>query len=196
MNSIITIGREYGSGGREIGMKIAEQFGCPIFDKEIIIEAAKRNSINRELFESFDEKALSSSLYIMVARASNDPVTQPLALRIQKAYAETILELANTPCVIIGRSADYLLRDCDNLISFFITADYKNRIERIAERYQVPLEKAEKMIFKQDRTRANYYKSMTGNVWGTAKNYDFCLCSSYYGIDTTVEIIKQIVQHS
>lgn len=196
MNSIITIGREYGSGGHEIGMKLSEQLGCPLFDKEIINEATKRNSINRELFERFDEKALSSSLYSMVMRVSNDPVAQPLTLRVQKAYAETIHELANVPCVIIGRSADYLLRDCENLISFFITAGRENRVERISERHQVPTEKAEKMISKKDKIRANYYNAMTGNVWGMAVNYDFCLNSSYYGIDATVEIIKQIIQYS
>lgn len=196
MNFIITIGREYGSGGREIGIKLSEQLGYPLFDKEIIHEAAKRSSIKRELFERFDENALSSSLYSMVMRVSNDPVAQPLTLRVQMAYAETIHELAKVPCVIIGRSADYLLRDCDNLISFFITAGRENRVKRISERYQVPAEKAEKMISKQDKIRAGYYNCMTGNVWGMAANYDFCLNSSYYGIDSTVEIIKQIIQYS
>lgn len=196
MNSIITIGREYGSGGREIGIKLSEQLGCPLFDKEIINEAAKRSSINRELFEHFDEKALSSSLYSMAMRVSNDPVAQPLTLRVQKAYAETIHELAKDPCVMIGRSADYLLRDCENLISFFITADRENRVKRISKRHQVPVEKAEKILSKQDKIRSNYYKCMTGNIWGMAVNYDFCLNSSYYGIDSTVEIIKQIIQYS
>ncbi|MEY8390323.1 cytidylate kinase-like family protein [Lachnospiraceae bacterium] len=194
MISIITIGREFGSGGREIGLKLAEQLGCSFFDKEIINEAAKRSSINRELFERFDEKALGSPLYSMVMRVSNDPVAQPLALRIQKAYAETIYELAKEPCIIIGRSADYLLRDCKNRLSFFITANQKNRIERICERHQTTAGEAEKMIVKQDKIRASYYNCMTGNVWGMAANYDFCLSSSYYGIEPTVEIMKQIIQ--
>lgn len=196
MNFIITIGREYGSGGREIGMKLSEELGCPLFDKEIINEAAKRSRINRELFERFDEKALSSSLYSTVMRVSDDPIAQPLNLRVQKAYAEIIQELAKEPCVIIGRSADYLLRDCENLISFFITADHEKRVKRISKRQQISTGKAEKMISKQDRIRANYYNSMTGNVWGMAANYDFCLNSSYYGIDSTVEIIKQIIRYS
>ena len=194
MNRIITIGREHGSGGREIGVKLSEKLGCPLFDKEIINEAAKKSRINQELFEKYDERALSSSLYAMVIGISADPAAQPLSIRIQKAYAETIHEFAKEPCIIVGRSADYLLRDCKNLITFFITADRNARISRIAARYGISEEEADKMILKQDKARAGYYRSMTGNTWGMASNYDFCLNSSRFGIDKTVEIVEKIVR--
>lgn len=195
MKPIIAICREHGSGGREIGVRLAERLSYPLFDKEIISSAVQRSRINQELFEKYDERALSSPMYAMVMGTSTTPEAQPLSMRIQRAYAETIHELAKEPCIIIGRSADYLLRDCEDLITFFISADREARIDRLAERHQVSKEEADKMIAKFDKGRAGYYRSMTGNTWGMAANYDFCLRSSRYGIEKTVEIMEQIIRH-
>ena len=98
------------------------------------------------------------------------------------------------PCIIVGRCADYILKDHKNRISFFITADEKKKIARIKNKYGVTEAEAVKMINKNDRNRRNYYKSITGKTWGMAENYDFCICSSYYGIDSTVEIITGLLQ--
>ena len=200
MKKIITIGREFGSGGHEIGERLSKRLNYALYDMEIIDEAAKKSGINIKELQRYDEKAMNSLLYSLVLGnyykvLENSPLEQPVAIRIEQAYFSTITNLAEKePCIIVGRCADYILKDHKNRISFFITADEKKKIARIKDKYSVTEAEAVKMINKNDRNRRNYYKSITGKTWGMAENYDFCICSSYYGIDSTVEIITGLLQ--
>lgn len=200
MKKIITIGREFGSGGHEIGERLSKRLNYALYDREIIDEAAKKSGINIKELQRYDEKAMNSLLYSLVLGnyykgLENSPLEQPVAIRIEQAYFSTITNLAEKePCIIVGRCADYILKDHKNRISFFITADEKKKIARIKDKYSVTEAEAVKMINKNDRNRRNYYKSITGKTWGMAENYDFCICSSYYEIDSTVEIITGLLQ--
>ena len=175
-------------------------YSYALYDREIIDEAAKKSGINIKELQRYDEKAMNSLLYSLVLGnyykgLENSPLEQPVAIRIEQAYFSTITNLAEKePCIIVGRCADYILKDHKNRISFFITADEKKKIARIKDKYSVTEAEAVKMINKNDRKRRNYYKSITGKTWGMAENYDFCICSSYYGIDSTVEIITGLLQ--
>lgn len=199
MKKIITIGREFGSGGHEIGEQLSKQLNYALYDREIIDEAAKRSGINIKELQRYDEKAMNSLLYSLVLGnyyrgSENSPIEQPVAIRIEQAYFSTITSLAEKgPCIIVGRCADYILKDNENRISFFITADRKKKVARIKDKYGVTEAEAVKMIDKNDRNRSNYYKSITDKTWGMASNYDFCICSSYYGIASTVEIIRKLL---
>ncbi|MBM6685623.1 cytidylate kinase-like family protein [Faecalicatena contorta] len=200
MKKIITIGREFGSGGHEIGERLSKRLNYTLYDREIIDEAAKKSGINVKELQRYDEKAMNSLLYSLVLgnyykRSENSPLEQPVAIRIEQAYFSTIKSLAEKgPCIIVGRCADYILKDNENRLSFFITADEKKRVARIKDKYGVTEAEAVKLINKNDRNRSNYYKSITGKAWGMAENYDFCIRSSYYGIDSTVEIITKLIE--
>lgn len=199
MKKIITIGREFGSGGHEIAERLSQRLNYALYDKEIINEAAKKSGINVKEFQRYDEKAMSSLLYSLVIgnyyrRSENGTIEHPIAMRVEQAYFSTIINLAEKgPCIIVGRGADYILRENANRISFFITAKEKDRVVRIQNKYGVTEAEAVKMIEKNDKNRSVYYKSITGQTWGMAENYDFCICSSYCGIDTTVEIISKLI---
>ena len=200
MKKIITIGREFGSGGHEIAERLSGQLNYTLYDKEIIDAAAKKSRINVTEFQRYDEKVMNSLLYSLVIGnyyrgAENGTIEHPIAMRVEQAYFSTIISLAEKePCIIVGRAADYILRENKNRISFFITADKKSRIARTRNKYGITEAEAVKMIEKNDRNRSAYYKSITGKAWGMAESYDFCIRSSYYGIDTTAEIICKLIQ--
>ena len=163
-NTIITIGRQYGSAGRQIGRAIAEELGIKCYDKELLDRAAKESGLCQELFENHDEKPTNSFLYSLVmdtysfgytsAAFSDMPINQKVFL----AQFETIKKIAaEGPCVMIGRCADYALSDFDNCLSVFFHADMKTRIRRIAKIYDLTDAKAKDKIVKSDKQRASYY---------------------------------------
>lgn len=200
MNTIITIGREFGSGGREIGSKLAEKYGIPFYDKELLEEAAKHSGICEELFVKHDESCSNSFLYSLVM--GTYPMTpdgrinpeMPLNHRIFLAQFETIKKLATGPCVIVGRCADYVLQDNPKMISVFVTGDMVEKKRRITERYDIEKHKAVDFIKKTDKRRANYYEYYTDRKWGTATNYDITVNSSKVGIDGAVEMISAYIE--
>ncbi len=200
MRSIITISREFGSGGREIGKKLAEDLGIDFYDKELLEIASKESGITQELFVKHDETYTNSFLYSLVM--GNYPVTpdgrinpeMPLNQKIFLAQFDTIRSLAEKgPCVIVGRCADYVLRNQDHVINFFITGNMAHKRRRILERYDIEKNKVEDFIRKTDKRRANYYNYYTDMKWGEAKNYDLCVNSSKTGIDGAVEIMKAYI---
>lgn len=200
MKYIITIGREYGSGGREIGYKLAEKLGVKCYDKELLKEAAKESGLSEDLFYQNDEKHQGSFIYslMMGAYSMSDSgrITPdvPLSQKIFMAQFEAIKKIASQgPCVLVGRCSDYVLRDKKNLISIFITGDMDTKEKRIAERLEVGEEKAKEIIIKTDKKRASYYNFNTDMKWGKASNYDLCINSSKVGIDKSVEIIAQYI---
>ena len=194
MKTIIAIGREYGSGGREIGERLAKEFNIPFYDKELLAEAARESGISEEAFIENDEKHNRSFLYSLAIGgygSGNLPFNHKLFL----AQFDAIRALANQgPCVIIGRCADYALEDNPNCLSVFIHADIKSRIERAVKYYDVPENNAEKVIIKTDKMRANYYNFYSDRKWGDANNYHLTIDSSFFGIDKTIEIIKKTVE--
>lgn len=200
MKSIITISREFGSGGREIGKILAEQLDIPFYDKELLEIASKESGICQELFVKHDESYTNSFLYSLVM--GNYPVTadgrinpdMPLNHRIFLAQFDTIKSLAEKgPCVIVGRCADYVLKNFPNVINFFISGNTADKKARILERYDIEKNKAEDFIKKTDKRRASYYNYYTDMKWGEAKNYDLCINSSKTGVEGAVRLMKDYI---
>jgi cytidylate kinase len=202
MNSktVITIGRQFGSGGREIGQKLAKDLGVKCYDKELLSMAAKESGLCEELFEHHDEKPTNSFLYSLVMDTyslgyTSSYTDMPLNHKIFLAQFDTIKKLAEAePCVMIGRCADYALEDNPYVISVFIKADFDSRVKRIMEKYELSENKASDMIQKQDKSRASYYNYYSSKKWGDAKSYDLCLDSAKLGIEGSVELIKNFME--
>ena len=198
-NKIITIGRQFGSGGREVGQKLAEKLGIPFYDKELLKIAARESGICEELFENFDEKPTNSFLYTLVM----DPYSLgfgtsgelPLNHKVFLAAFDTIKSIAEKdgPCVFVGPCAAYALRDYSNIVNAFIYADIDDRIKRIAQKYELTEAKAKELIRKEDKSRASYYNYYTSKRWGEMKGYDICLNSSQFGIDNCVDMLYDAV---
>lgn len=200
MRSIITISREFGSGGREIGRTLAEQLGIPFYDKELLERASKESGICKDLFVSHDESYTNSLLYSLVMGAY--PVSDdgrinpemPLNHRIFLAQFETIKKIAEDgPCVIVGRCADYVLKGNENVVNFFVMGNMYEKKKRILARYDIEKNKVEDFIKKTDKRRANYYNYYTDMKWGEAKNYDLCINSSKTGIQGAVDLMKAYI---
>lgn len=198
-NTIITIERQYGSGGHLIGEKLAESLGIPFYDSELIKVAAKESGICEEIFESFDEKPTTSFLYSLVMDPyslgyNSNSFDLPLNHKVFLAAFDTIKELASKgPCVFVGRCADYALEDFDNCISVYVHAPFEDRIKRIENEYGIPNGKSKEMLMKKDKQRSSYYNYYSSNKWGDQNAYDLCLNSSYLGIDGSVDLIKKVI---
>ncbi len=200
MNTIITIGRQFGSGGHEIGTRLAAHYGIRLYDKEMLNRAAKESGICRELFESHDEKPTSSFLYSLVmdtysfGLSSSAYSEMPLNQKVFLAQFDAIKKIAEEgPCILVGRCADYALENYKNCVSIFIYADLDARVRRIARMYDMTDAAAKDRILKADKKRAGYYNYYTNKRWGDAASYDLCISSSKLGIDKTVEeIIKYV----
>lgn len=199
-NLVITIGRQFGSGGREIGKQLAKDLGIGYYDKEILGVAAKESGLCQTLFENHDEKPTSSFLYSLVMDTysmgynSNSYLDMPLNHKVFLAQFDSIKKLAERePCVIVGRCADYALEEFDNVYRVFIHADMDTRIRNVMESSQVSEAKAKELITKNDKQRASYYNYYTSKKWGEAKSYDLTLNSSAFGVDKCVEIIKSML---
>ena len=197
MNKIITITRQFGSGGREIGKKLAEAYGIPFYDNEIISRAAKDTGFAEAAFERAEDKASNSLLYSiamgMNVFSSQDVGFSGLSLddRIFLAQSKVIRNVAKEgPCVIVGRCADYILKNQENVVNLFIRATLDFRIKRAIEVEGIPKEKSAEMVMKKDKSRAKYYKYHSGERWDNVLNYDFAIRSDLCGIDGTVACLK------
>lgn len=193
-NTIITIGREYGSGGREIGKKIADGLGIDFYDKELLSIAAKESGICQELFENNDEKPTNSFLYSLVM-GNYGGTDLPLNHKLFLAQFDAIKSIAKkSSCVIVGRCADYALEDFPNCTNIFIHASMESKINRVAKLYSLSPEKAEDKIIKTDKKRAKYYNFYSNKNWGDANNYHLTLDSGAIGVDNSVDLIKEFVR--
>ena len=189
-NVIFTIGREYGSGGHEIGKRLAYDLGINFYDKEIIDETSKKYGYAPKVMEKFDEKPTSGLAYIMTTDVTG--TIQPLSTQVYIAQCNTIKEIAkNESCVFVGRCSNYVLRDFDNVINIFVHAPIDSRIERIEERQNLPADKALDLIIKTDKKRASYYNYYTDLKWSASQSYNLCIDTSKTGIDGAVELIKK-----
>jgi cytidylate kinase len=194
---VITIARGYGSGGRTIGRMLAAELGINFYDRELLRLASDDSGINEELFAKADEK-LKKSLLFKIARKeykgelippdSDDFVSNDNLFNYQ---AKIIKELAATEsCVIVGRCADFVLKDYDNVVRLFIHAPLDSCIKTLKEMYGTSEKEAVKQIASIDKHRAEYYKYYTGRDWQDAENYDLCLNTAMLGFEKCVEIVK------
>ncbi len=200
-NTIITIGREFGSAGREIGYKVAEAFDIKLYDKEMLARAAKESGICEEIFETHDEKPTNSFLYSLVmdtysmGYSGNTYTDMPINHKVFLAQFDAIKKIADEgPCILVGRCADYALESYKNVVSVFIHADMEARIRRIARIYDLTDAKAKDMIIKTDKKRSSYYNYYTNKKWSDAESYELCLTSSELGIEGTAKAIIDYVK--
>lgn len=195
---IITIGRQFGSGGHEIGEKLAKKLGIKFYDKELIKLIAKQSGLCEKVLESYDEKPTNSLLYSIVMDIYPSVMyTGPtIDQQIYQANYDTIRRLADgEPCVIVGRCADYILRDHPELVSVVVHANSDFRAARIAEEYKLPDAKVRDLLVKTDKKRANYYNFQSEKQWGAASSYNLCIESSEVGIDGAVDLIMDYINY-
>lgn len=199
--TIITIGRQYGSGGRIIGQTLAERLNIPFFDKTLITLAAEKTGFSPEAYEQADEKAATGFLYsslvgdFPLGSQAGFEYNMPIQDKLFIAQSNVIREAAAAgSCVIIGRCANYILRDDPDCISIFIHAPMKVRIERAIEEYQMPAARIEEAISKIDKRRAAYYNYYSDTRWGKIDSYQFAMDSSILGLDGTTELIAELVR--
>lgn len=191
--TIITIGREYGSGGREIGLKLAEKLQWKFYDRELIAAIAEKTLMPESFVASADEKPIKRNIFqeflpIFVNNAADQDKF------IFDQQGKFIVELAQKGnCIILGRRADFYLKDDPNALHLFFYADLDFRAARIAESENVPLEKAADMIADMDKRRRVSYEYTTGRSWGDMHNYDRVICTSTFGIDAVVDEIAGLL---
>lgn len=188
---IITIGRQFGSGGREFGKKLAEQLHIAYYDKELLNKAAAGSGLANDFLEYYDEKTTSSLLFTLATSPAfmSDMIGNRWGDMAEKATREAILDVAKDSCVIVGRHADYTLRQEKHLLRIFVTSDKESRISRVMKRDVVTMEEAERKIQQMDKARANSYSYHTGMKWGAADHYDLCLNLSKIGIEKAVKMV-------
>ena len=189
-NTIINIGRQFGSGGKLIALRISEVLGIPVYDNELISKAADESGFSKELFERSDEKRsiFSMSSFFGGGRfgSAQNYVGDNELFKIQSEVIKNIAEKG--PAIFVGRCSNYILRD-SKCLDVFISAPLEDRVKRVAERLGVSAEEARDRIGKQDRTRETYYNFFTFGNWGDAADYDLCVDSSLLGIEGTSDFI-------
>ncbi|RPF49099.1 cytidylate kinase [Hydrogenoanaerobacterium saccharovorans] len=202
-NTIITISRQFGSGGRTIGKMLAERLNIPFYDKELISLAAKESGFDEDVFKNADESASSSLLYSLslgmyssAAGRADGLSGMTLNDRIYVFQSKVIRDIAaKGSCVIVGRCADYILADNPDAIHVFVHSDMRSRLKRVIERYNIPAEKAEQLVLKTDKRRATYHDYYASYKWGRAENYHLALNSDFIGLDNAAEVIAAFAEH-
>lgn len=199
-HKVITIGRQFGSGGREIGQRLSEKLDIPLYDHRLVSMAAEQLGVRKEDAERVDESSLNSfvssytvtpGMYVDFINAAS--YVQSFDEDVYRKQSEIIRNLAqNGPCIIVGRCADYVLRDQADLINVFICAEKEDRKKRIAEIYGLTERKAAERIRKTDRERRFYYEMHTGLEWGSINSHQMLLNVSMLGMDRIVEILAMI----
>ncbi len=191
-NLIITIGREFGSGGREIGELLAQRLGVKCYDKLLLKLAAEQSGISEKLFEMNDERNVRSISASLLTNSYFSTVStrQPMLVQLFLAQFNAIRSLEDKgTCVIIGRCADDVLKNYPHKLRVFVCADKYKKIERVMARHECSEKEAEKLIRKTDKARAKYYNYFSSGIWGDARTYDLCVNSSVLGIEGTVNAI-------
>ena len=200
--AIVALGRQYGSGGREIGEKLARLMDVPFYDRELIALAAQKSGISPETYASIDETATNSLLYALSTGAfmfsshftsvSELPMNDKLYILQNKIITE--IAEKDGSCVIVGRCADYILRDNPNCVSVFIHAPLETRVERVAKKEGISLQAAETLITKTDKKRANYYNFYTTREWGCTNNYELSISSHPMGSDNVAQVLLEYIK--
>lgn len=190
-NLVIAISREYGSGGREIGEKLASSLGLAYYDKELINRIVQKSGLPDDVVKEHDEKVVNRFLFTPNRFLTGADLDQPIALAIHGAEIESIRTAAEEgPCVIVGRSADSILALHPGLVSVFVSAPMEARIARVMRRNNLSEDEAKARIAKIDKDRAHYYRYFTDKKWGEASNYDLCVNSGKLTIDDAVAVVR------
>ena len=195
-NTIICISREFGSGGREIGRKVAKALDIPFYDRAIIDQTAEATGLSAEFIEQ-EEQRFNNSMLFNLSMGGHVVTASGVAFsnRVFEAESQIVRDLAEKgSCVIVGRCADYVLRENPNLFSVFICADLPFRVNRVVEWDQIPAERAKKLIKSNDKQRARHYHFYTDRNWGGREHYDMILKTSSLSIDTCVKLIETAVK--
>ena len=200
-NIVIPIGRHVGSGGRYVGRLLAEKLGVPFYDKELLSEAAKTSGICEEILEEHDEKPTRSLLFSLVTGVQSHMssgafyMDMPLNHKIFLAQFDAIRRIAEEgPCVIVGRCADYVLRENPDAVSVFVKADMASKVDRAVKYYGIEADKAEDRIRKADKQRASYYNYYAPATWGDVDNYDLVVDTGVLGVEGAVELIAKFLE--
>lgn len=198
---IITIARQYGSGGKTIGQMLAKDMGIPVYSREILRMASDDSGIREEMFNQADERLRNNPLFGaskkiykggLIAPSSGDFVSDENLFNYQAKVIKDLAERGS--CVLVGRCADFVLKDRDDVVSVFIHAPKDYCMARALERNDMSEKEMEKFIAKTDKYRGDFYHYYTGNIWSDARNYDLCLNSSKLGFEKCVEEIKSYIQ--
>lgn len=198
MKKVITISRECGSGGHTIGEKIAKDLGIPIYDREIIEMTAKESGLTTEFVKESNERITNSILFNIANSMTyaNHVFSSGTVSMVDKVFfiqCDIIKKLAaDGPCVIVGRCADYILKERQDTLNVFIHADREYRIDRYAKLNELSIKEAESIVKKKDKSRQNYYRYYTDREWGDMRNYAITLDSKTVGIDNCVKIIEDV----
>jgi len=194
---IITISRQFGSGGGDIGRMLASELDIPFYDNELISEAAKESGLDQEVLRNADERATNSLLYSISMGfygVADGYTNLPINDKVYITQSHIIREVAEKgSCVILGRCADYILRDNPRVFNVFIHADMDSKVARVSKKLDLPEDKAESVIFKTDKKRASYYSYYTGQKWGKADNYHLSIDSGFMGVEKSVALIKECI---
>lgn len=199
-NIAVTIARQYGSGGREIGNRVAELLGVKVYDRELITMAASKSGLPADSLDHVDEKATNSLLYTLAMGSSlfygsNTGFNMPVNDKLFIVQSEIIGNIADREsCVIVGRCGDYVLRNHPGTLSVFVYAPAEERIKRIMERHSVGYDEAKELMNKTDRRRINYYNFYTGRKWGKFDHYDLMIDSHLLGTEGTAQIIADMAE--
>lgn len=189
--SVITISRQYGSGGREIGTQLAQRLGIPFYDKALCTEAAKRSGFDGSFLEQAERQEGRKFSYLF--QSNSYSFCRSLGDQMFLVLATTIRDLAEQgPCILVGRGANRILSDRTDALHVYLYADRQTRLKRIVAQYGVPAEQAEKVLHDTDRARAVYLKDYTDQIMGQAENYHLCLDSGALGIEHTVKILEAV----
>lgn len=190
---IITIGRQHGSSGREIARLLAEKLNYKCYDKEIVDEAANHSDFSRDLIDAFDEKRMSA--FILHAGGYGLNENFRLNMQVVSAQFDAMRNIADKGnCIFVGRCADYILRDYDNLVSVFILGDMDERLKCLERRQGLDEAEARKKIKEVDKDRSSFYRYYSDQTWGDAQNYDMCINSSKLGVEGTVQVILDYIK--
>ncbi len=199
-NCVVTIARQYGSGGREAGQKLSELIGYKFYDKEMITLAAQKSGLSSETLSNVDEKAANSLLYTLALGSSIynhgiDNINMPINDKLFVVQSEIIKELAASGegAIIVGRCADYVLAGLDNLVRVYICADFDVRVQTVMSRHGLSQSQAKDLIMKTDKRRSNYYSYYTGEKWGRADKYDLVVSTDRIGVDGAAKLIADYV---
>ena len=194
---IINIGRQFGGGGLGVAHELGRKLGIPVYDKELIQKAAQDSGFSKELFEERDEKKRFFSLSSIFANRYSDTENYMSDSGLFKIQSDTIRKIAEQgSAIIVGRCADYILRDMEWTLDVFLTSPLEERAARLAERLGISLEEAERMAEEKDKARAEYYNYYTFTDWGVASTYDLCIDSSILGIEGTADFIIEFARKS
>ncbi len=199
MDRVITIGRELGSGGRTVGKEVARILQIPYYDRELIDEAAKESGLSSDFIENNEQEITSSFLYNLAMGNSytygmlglGGTNSMPLTMQVFLAQQKVIQKFATSPCVIVGRCADFILRERQDILKVFIYASMEDRIKRAVEEYGYSQKKALDVITKSDKGRARHYATFTEWDWSDRRNYDMMLNAAALGVDTAAQMICQ-----